>query len=67
MGDVAGVFLLLVAWGPTHAFRTLWGVALLAALIAGGVLALRHQTLAERTGHAAAGSPIVPGPKDAPA
>jgi len=64
---VAGVFLLLVAWGPTHAFRTLWGVALLAALIAGGVLALRHQTLAERTGHAAAGSPIVPGPKDAPA
>ena len=64
---VAGVFLLLVAWGPTHAFRTLWGVALLAALIAGGVLALRHQTLAERTGHAAAASPIVPGPKDAPA
>ena len=45
---VAVVYLLLIAWGPTHALRTLWGIALLAALIAGGVLALRHQTLREQ-------------------
>jgi hypothetical protein len=44
---VAGLFLLLVLWGPTHALRTLWGIALLAALAAGGVVALRRQTLSE--------------------
>jgi len=44
---VAAVFLLAIVWGGTHALRTLWGVALLAALLAAGVLAFRHQTLRE--------------------
>jgi hypothetical protein len=44
---VAVVYLGLVAWGPTHALRTLWGVALLGALLAAGLIALRHQTLRE--------------------
>jgi len=44
---VATVYLALVAWGPTHALRTWWGIALLAALIAAGLVALRHQTLRE--------------------
>jgi hypothetical protein len=44
---VAVVYLALIAGGPTHALRTLWGIALLAALIAAGVVALRHQTLRE--------------------
>jgi hypothetical protein len=44
---VAAVFLLVVLWGPTHALRTLWGVTLLAALVAGGIVALRRQTLSE--------------------
>jgi hypothetical protein len=64
---VAGLFLVLVAWGPTHAFRTLWGVALLAALTAAGVLALRRQTLAERDPDAAAPPPLAPGAGDVPA
>jgi hypothetical protein len=46
--SVAVVYLALIAWGPTHALRTLWGIALLAALIAGGIVALRHQTLREQ-------------------
>jgi uncharacterized SAM-binding protein YcdF (DUF218 family) len=40
-------FLLLVLWGGTHALRTWWGIVLLAALLAIGVVALRHQTLRE--------------------
>jgi hypothetical protein len=44
---VAAVYLALVAWGPTHALRTAWGIVLLAALIAAGVVALRHQTQRE--------------------
>ena len=44
---VAVALLLLVIWGPTHALRTAWGVALFALLTAAGVVALRHQTLAE--------------------
>jgi hypothetical protein len=44
---VATVYLGLVAWGPTHALRTLWGIALLGALIVAGVIALRHQTVGE--------------------
>jgi hypothetical protein len=44
---VAAVFLLAILWGGTHALRTLWGVALLGALLAAGVLAFRHQTLRE--------------------
>ena len=46
-GILAGAYLLLVLWGPTHALRTLWGVLLLGALIAVGFEALRRQTLAE--------------------
>jgi hypothetical protein len=53
---VAAVYLALVAWGPTHALRTLWGIALLAALIAGGIVALRQQTLREQRELGAAGS-----------
>jgi hypothetical protein len=45
---VAVLYLALVAWGPTHALRTLWGIALLAALVAAGVVAFRHQTLREQ-------------------
>jgi hypothetical protein len=44
---VACAYLLLVLWGPTHALRTVWGVALLGALNAAGVVALRRQTLRE--------------------
>jgi hypothetical protein len=58
---VAAIFLLLIAWGPTHALRTVWGIALLAALIAGGILALRHQTLREqREGEIAGADGTVP-------
>jgi hypothetical protein len=46
-GILAGAYLLLVLWGPTHALRTVWGVLLLGALIAVGFEALRRQTLAE--------------------
>jgi hypothetical protein len=44
----AAVYLLLIVWGPTHALRTLWGIALLGALVAGGIVALRHQTQREQ-------------------
>jgi hypothetical protein len=44
---VAFVFLLAIVWGGTHALRTVWGVALLGALLAAGVLAFRRQTLRE--------------------
>ena len=43
----AGVFLILILWGPTHALRTWWGILLLAGLVALGIYALRRQTLAE--------------------
>jgi hypothetical protein len=46
-GLVASIYLVLVLWGPTHALRALWGIALLGALLAAGVVALRHQTLRE--------------------
>jgi hypothetical protein len=46
-GIVAAAYLLLVLWGPTHALRTLWGIVLLGALLAAGVVALRRQTLRE--------------------
>jgi hypothetical protein len=45
---VAVVYLVLIVWGPTHALRTLWGIVLLGALIAGGIVALRSQTLREQ-------------------
>ena len=44
---VGSAYLLLVLWGPTHALRVAWGIALLGALLAAGVVALRHQTLHE--------------------
>jgi uncharacterized SAM-binding protein YcdF (DUF218 family) len=47
---VGVVFLLLVLWGGTHALRTWWGILLLGALIAIGVVALRHQTKREFPG-----------------
>jgi hypothetical protein len=46
-GIVAGAYLLLVLWGPTHALRTAWGIVLLAALLALGVVVLRRQMVAE--------------------
>ncbi len=46
-GGTAVVWLLLILWGPTHALRTWWGILLLAALLGGGVWALRRQTLVE--------------------
>lgn len=53
---VAVVYLALIAWGPTHALRTLWGVALLGALIAAGIVALRSQTLREQRDVGAGGA-----------
>jgi hypothetical protein len=44
---VATAYLLLILWGPTHALRVAWGIVLLGALIAIGVVALRRQTLRE--------------------
>lgn len=57
---VAFVFLLLVLWGPTHALRTVWGIALLGALVAAGVVALRRQTQSEfpDAGAGAAGASV---------
>ncbi|HEY3578120.1 MAG TPA: SHOCT domain-containing protein [Gaiellaceae bacterium] len=46
-GCVGFVYLLAILWGGTHALRTWWGILLLAALIALGVVALRRQTLTE--------------------
>jgi hypothetical protein len=46
-GIVAFAYLLLLAWGPTHALRTPIGILLLGFLIALGVYILRRQTLAE--------------------
>jgi hypothetical protein len=62
--SVGCVFLLLVLWGPTHALRTGWGILLLGALLAIGVLALRHQTRREFPASASAGAP--PGAASAP-
>ena len=44
---MAAVYLLLVLWGPTHALRTWWGVLLLGALLAAGLVVIRRQCLAE--------------------
>ena len=51
-------YLLLVLWGPTYALRTAWGIVGLAALLAAGVLALRHQTLTERPVMTSDGAPV---------
>ncbi len=47
---VGAVFLLLILWGGTHALRTWWGIVFLGALLALGVVALRHQTQQEFPG-----------------
>jgi len=44
---VGVIYLLLVLWGPTHALRVAWGILLLGALLAAGVVALRRQTRRE--------------------
>jgi Short C-terminal domain len=46
-GVVAFAYILLLAWGPTHALRTPIGILLFGVLIALGVYILRRQTLAE--------------------
>jgi len=46
-GCVALAFLLIVAWGPTGATRSWWGILVLAALLGIGVEALRRNTLSE--------------------
>jgi hypothetical protein len=51
--SAGGVFLLLILWGPTHALRVVWGIALLGALLAAGIVAVRRQTLREFPGHSA--------------
>jgi hypothetical protein len=47
-GVLGGLLLVLVLWGGTHALRTWWGVALIAILLAAGLVALRRQVLEER-------------------
>jgi hypothetical protein len=54
-GGVLAVFLLLIAWAPTHALRTTWGILILGALIAAGVYAFRRETLREFPGTARPG------------
>ena len=46
-GALAGLVVLLAAWGPTHALRTWWGILLFAGLLALGLFVLRRQTLKE--------------------
>jgi hypothetical protein len=46
-GALAGLVVLLAAWGPTHALRTWWGILLFAGLLALGLVAFRRQTLKE--------------------
>jgi hypothetical protein len=57
-GAVAGVFLLLVLWGGTHALRTWWGILLLGGLLALGVEALRRQVAREREAEAVVPPPV---------
>ena len=44
---VAFAYILVIAWGPTHALRVPFGIALLAVLVALGVYVLRRETLQE--------------------
>jgi hypothetical protein len=46
-GAFAGVYLLLILWGGTHALRTWWGILLLGGLLAFGLEVLRRQTSRE--------------------
>jgi hypothetical protein len=63
-GALAGFVVLLAAWGPTHALRTWWGVLFFAALLAGGLIALRHQTLREFPSESS--EPDAPVPAESP-
>lgn len=63
-GALAGLVVLLAAWGPTHALRTWWGVLLFAGLLAGGLVALRHQMLREFPSGSSA--PEAPPPTEGP-
>jgi hypothetical protein len=44
---VGFAYLLIVLWGPTHALRKWWGILFFGVLLAGGLIALRQQTLTE--------------------
>jgi hypothetical protein len=67
-GSVGFIYLLAILWGGTHALRVWWGILLLAALIAIGVVALRRQTLQEFPPEAhAEPAPVGAAPPSAPA
>ncbi|HEY7422112.1 MAG TPA: SHOCT domain-containing protein [Gaiellaceae bacterium] len=65
-GAVGFIYVLLVLWGGTHALRQWWGILLLGALIALGVVALRRQTMTEFPSGAEA-APVPTPATDAPA
>ena len=65
-GALAGLVVLLAAWGPTHALRTWWGVLLFAGLLAIGLAAFRRQTLKEFPTESGEPEPAAP-PPEAPA
>jgi hypothetical protein len=46
-GVALGLYLIVLAWGPTHALRTWWGALLFGVLGAVAILALRRQTRSE--------------------
>ena len=46
-GVVAFLYLLIIVWGPTPAFRHLWSILLIAALIVLGVEVIRRQSVRE--------------------
>jgi len=64
-GALAGLVVLLAAWGPTHALRAWWGVLLFAGLLAVGLVAFRRQTLREFPSESA--ETVAPPPPEAPA
>ena len=66
-GALAGLVVLLAAWGPTHALRAWWGVLLFAGLLAAGLVAFRRQTLKEFPSESAEPETVAPPPPEAPA
>jgi hypothetical protein len=66
-GALAGLVVLLAAWGPTHALRAWWGILLFAGLLAGGLVAFRRQTLKEFPSESAEPETVAPPPPEAPA
>jgi len=65
-GALAGLVVLLAAWGPTHALRTWWGVLLFAGLLALGLFAFRRQTLKEFPTESAESDTMAPTPPEPP-